>query len=319
MKLIYLDTSNLILLSQEMQSNPSRFDKFLVKWRESENILALSQIHLIELLQAKFQNTRTAHFNLLNYLLPLRYESENFFEREVMIGLFKKGFLTFQEQDIETSMKIFSKEVKNKDDLALIYNSTNLITQVGFYKAFSKANQLSWKAKSGDSFHKTPKPRFSTMEENWLGTIGKKLFAKFIGVELNSKGNQRKTIESLLEDFRFKTQVKSTLKSKFEERDKSTIQTILTNVDLQDCKGLWLSNEVEKNLLKANDFDPNNEYDLNNVQYLPYVEIFLTDKRIFETTQQVLRRKDLLHSLKNTSLPKKIPNTIDSLESAIFN
>ncbi len=153
MKLIYLDTSNLILLSQEMQSNPSRFDKFLVKWRESENILALSQIHLIELLQAKFQNTRTAHFNLLNYLLPLRYESENFFEREVMIGLFKKGFLTFQEQDIETSMKIFSKEVKNKDDLALIYNSTNLITQVGFYKAFSKANQLSWKAKSGDSFH----------------------------------------------------------------------------------------------------------------------------------------------------------------------
>ncbi len=157
------------------------------------------------------------------------------------------------------------------------------------------------------------------MEENWLGTIGKKLFAKFIGVELNSKGNQRKTIESLLEDFRFKTQVKSTLKSKFEERDKSTIQTILTNVDLQDCKGLWLSNEVEKNLLKANDFDPNNEYDLNNVQYLPYVEIFLTDKRIFETTQQVLRRKDLLHSLKNTSLPKKIPKKIDSLESAIFN
>jgi hypothetical protein len=88
---------------------------------------------------------------------------------------------------------------------------------------------------------------------------------------------------------------------------------------LEDCKGLWLRNEVEKNLFRANDFDPNNEYDLNNIQYLPYVDVFLTDKRIFETTQQVLRRKDLLESLKNSPLPKKIPNTIDSLEDAIFN
>jgi hypothetical protein len=301
-----------------MQSNSMGFNKFLVKWRESENILALSQIHLIELLQAKFQNTRNAHFNLLNYLLPLRYESENFFEREVMIALFKKGFLAFQEQDIETSIKIFFKEVRSKDDLELIYDSTNLISQAGFYKAFSKANQLSWKAKSGDSFHKTPKPRFSVVEESWLGTIGKKLFAKFIGVDLNNKRNQKKTVESLLEDFRFKTQVKSTLKSKFKERDKSVTQTILSNINLEDCKGLWLRNEVEKNLFRANDFDPNNEYDLNNIQYLPYVDIFLTDKRIFETTQQVLRRKDLIDPLKNTKLPKRISNTLDSLEKAIF-
>ena len=97
MKLTYLDTSNLILLSQEKQNNPIRFKDFLNKWRENKNILALSQIHLIELLQAKFQTTRIAHFELLKHFLPFKYESENFFEREIMLVLSNSGFLTLQE------------------------------------------------------------------------------------------------------------------------------------------------------------------------------------------------------------------------------
>ncbi|MGC2235049.1 MAG: hypothetical protein WA584_02640 [Pyrinomonadaceae bacterium] len=318
MKLTYLDTSNFILISQEKQNNPLRFNEFLTKWRENENILALSQTHLIELLQAKFQNTRIAHFNLLKDFLPFNYESENFFEREVMLTLSNKGFLIFQEQDTETSIKIFSKEIKSQNELSLIYDSTNIISRVGFYKGFSKANKLSWKAKSGDTFHKTPKPRFSGIENNWLGKIGKILFAKFIGIDLKDKKNQNKSIELLLEDFLFKTQVKSTLKSKFGTLEESNIQTILSNIQIQNCKGLWLRKEVEKNLKRANDFDHKNENDLNNIQYLPYVDVFLTDKRIVESTQQVLRRKDVLESLKSVSIPRKASNTIESLEEILF-
>jgi hypothetical protein len=318
MKLTYLDTSHFILLSEENQSNPKRFGEFLSKWHESKNILALSQIHLIELLQAKFQNTRTSHLNLLNNFLPFRYESQNFFEREIMLTLQKKGFLIFKEQDTETSFKIFSSEIKNQSELALIFDSTNLISRAGFYKAFSKANKLSWEAKSGGSYHKNPKPRFSGMKGNWLRNFGKNLFAKFIGIDPSDKRNQNRTIESIMDDFQFKTMLKSALKSQFPEIDKATIQSISTKINLKDCRGLWLRKEVEKHLFKANDFAPNNEYDLNNIQYLPYVDIFLSDKRIFEVTQQVLRRKDLLEDLKGVSVPLKVSNSIESLENAIF-
>jgi hypothetical protein len=318
MILTYLDTSNLILLSQEKQNKSSSFNDFLFRWKENGNVLALSQIHLIELLQAKFQNTRIAHFNLLNDLIPFRYESENFFEREILIALSKKGFINPEGQQIANSLKMFSKEIENQDDPSLIYNSTNLISKIGLYKANSKAIHYSWKAKSSDTIHSTPKPRISKSGKNLLGKFFLYIFAKFVGINLSNKKNQNKTFELVLENFLFKVQVKSTLKSKFGKIEKAKIKNILSNIDLFDCKGLWLRKEVEKNLIKANDFDPNNEYDLNNIQYLPYVDIFLTDKRIFETTQQVLRRKDLIDPLKNTKLPKRISNTLDSLEKAIF-
>ena len=192
------------------------------------------------------------------------------------------------------------------------------MSRIGFYKGFYKANKIFWKAKSGDTFHKTPKPKFSNIENNWLGKFGKLIFAKFIGIDLNDKKNQNKSIELLLEEFHFKTQLKSTFKSQFGNLENSHIQNILSNIQIQNCKGLWLRKEVEKNLKRANDFDPNNENDLNNIQYLPYVDILLTDKRIVESTKQVLRRKDVLESLKHVSVPKKVANSIDSLEENLF-
>lgn len=318
MKLIYLDTSDFILLSNKKKTGDKLYTDFLLTWKNTDCVLALTQIHLVELLQAKHFETRSAHFELLKDFLPFRYESENFFEREIVGELVRKGFIIFPENDKDFAIRIFSKAIETEEDIAVIYSASNIISRIGFYKAFSKANQKSWEAKSTNTLHTTPKPRFSNMGNQWLGLLGKKLFAKFIGVDFKDKKNQNKTIEALLEDFLFKIQVKSSLKAHFGKAEKQLVLKILASIRVENCKGLWLRKEVEKNLKRSNDYDPNNESDLNHLQYLPYVDKFITDKRIVDKTIQVLRRNDLINSLTSVSYPIKSSNSIELLQQAIF-
>lgn len=318
MNLTYLDTSNFILLSEVKKNNPQRFNDFITEWKKKDFILALSQIHLIELLQAKYKETRTHHLNLLSSFLPFRFESEIFFQREIALVLFKRGILSFQEQDTETAISLFSKKVETQNDLTLIFTASNLISRIGFYKTYSKANQFAWKAKSTGTFHNSPKTRFSEIEKTWFGKIGKYILAKFMGIDLKNPKNHKKSMEALLEDFHLRNQIKSSLKTLFQETDSSLIQRVIADIHLQDCKGLWLRTEVEKNLVKASDFDPNNEYDLDNIQYFPYVDIFVTDKRIVDKTIQVLRRPKIIEDLKGITYPKKSASSIDIFEKNLF-
>ena len=94
--------------------------------------MALTHINLIELLKAKSESTIIAHLNLLESFLPIRYESQNFFEKEVTLALFKKGFLTI-EIGTDLSIKIFSKTIDNQEELSTIYNSTSIITKFGLF------------------------------------------------------------------------------------------------------------------------------------------------------------------------------------------
>ena len=306
MKLTYLDTSNFILLSTQKRINRNDYDNFLMKWKENGLILALSQVHLVELLQAKYPDTRTAHFELLKDFLPFRYEGENFFEREIYAELFKRGFILLQENDKQSSLKLFSNEIKNESEMSALYSAINIISRAGFYKATSYANKTAWKAKSHDSVHKNPKPRLSNLSSNPIRNLAKRIFAWFIGIDSKDKKNLNKPIEKLLEEFNFRTQIKSTITAKFGSIEKVLQKNILSSMKLEDCKGLWLKTEVEKNLKRAGDFDPNNEGDLNHIQYLPYVDILLTDKAIVEATMQVIKSKKLLSSLKSVSQPKKV-------------
>lgn len=317
MKLIYLDTSNFILLSELNKTNSQRFEEFATEWRSNDFVLALSQINLIELLKAKYKSTRIAHFNLLKNFLPFRYESENFFEKEINLTLFKKGFLKINSNS-DLSIKFFSEIINNEEDLSLIYNSTNLISRFGLFSLISFAQKFSWKAKSKDTFHKNPKPRLSDMDKSLWGKGIKKVYTKLTGLDIKDLKNNNRAMELLLEEFRFKTQVQSLLKKYTDVINPNFAKTITENLTVKDCPGLWLRQEVEKNLVKDGSSDYKNEYDLDNIQYLPYVNCLITDRRIVEATEQVFRRNTLLNSLKSISTPKKVSNSIDSLEKILF-
>lgn len=70
--------------------------------------------------------------------------------------------------------------------------------------------------------------------------------------------------------------------------------------------------------MKAGDVSANNEYDLEHIHYLPYVDVFLTDKRIVDKVKQILRKSDLIKSLKSVKVPTNIPNSLEYLEKALF-
>lgn len=317
MKLIFLDTSNLILLSETKRTNPQRFEEFLAKGKSKESVLALTQTNLVELLKAKHQSTRISHFDFLNCLLPIRYESENFFEKETTLALFRKGHLKI-DVNANSNIKFFSNIVGNEEDFALIYDSINIISRVGVFNLLSVAQTYSWKAKSNDVFYKNPKPRFSDMDKSLWGKLVKKIYARFTGIDTNNLKNNNRTMESLLDEFRFKVQIKSVLKNRMDIKMPATIEAVAKSVTVKDCPGLWLRQEAEKNLSRAGSDDYKNAFDLDNIQYLPYIDCLVTDKRIVDVVEQVFRRNNLLESLKSTPLPKKVSNTIESLESVLF-
>lgn len=316
MKLTLLDTSNLILLSGIKKTNPQRFEEFPNEWKK-DSVLAVFQTHLIGLLKAKYHNTKTAHLDLLHSFLPFRYESQKIFEKEVILALFKKGMYKIKN-GTDSNIRFFSNVVRNREELLLAFNTISLISNFGIFNLIASGQKSSWKAKASDTFYKAPKPKFSDMGKNFGGKFIKKIYAKLIGIDWNNPKNNNKSIETLLDEFLFRVQIKSTLRNHFGISDIAFSKRIAEKITVKDCQGLWLRREVEKNLIKAGSSDYKNDYDLDNIQYLPYVDCLISDKRIVDATEQVLRQNNLLDSLKSISPPKKVSNSIESLEKALF-
>lgn len=314
MKLVYLDTSHISLLTDVFKSNPNDFQRFIMKWKTANYILTISKAHIEEIMQLSSSKTRDFRFEVLSEFMPFKYENENFFEREIHLILFKNGLLQISEVDRITNLSIFANFISDKSDLELIKKTHSIIQALGLYSLTSFANKSAWKAKEKDRIHISPKPKLKSVENSILF----KLFAKFVGVDASNPNILRKTFESILNNFLFKTQLKSTLKTHFLITDKTVISNIGKKISRSNCSGLWLRSEIEARLKLANDFAPNNEKDLDHIQYLPYVDLLFTDKRIVEMTIQVLRSSNLPLELKTISPPMKVSQSLESLEKALF-
>lgn len=314
MKLILLDTSNLIFLSSIKKTNPEKFEIFINRWHEKGYCLAMTQTHLIELLKAKYRTTRESHFDLLQSFLPIKFEYDFLYHREILLALYKKGLVLVPDDAKEFYTKMFYFSASTKDDLATFFDSINLVSRIGIYKGFTQATKASWRAKS----HAKKSQRLGEVGQNWFGKLIIKLWGNLTGIDVNNFKNRKRTMESLNEWFLFKLQVGSLLWTHFKIRDISTVNKILNKVSIADCKGLWLRQRVEKHLLKAGDVDYKNEFDLDCIQYLPYVDILFADKRIVDKTNQVLRSKGLLESLNSISAPHKVSNSLEALETILF-
>ncbi len=276
--------------------------------------MALSKTHIFELLD-NHPDTVSKRFEFIQQMLPIRYESMNFFKKEILLALFKNGFVSISEADKEIDLSIFSTVIHNKEDLSLIKAAHQSVKTMGFYRAMKKANKLSWRAKSSGGMHVKPTPRLKDAKTSFMF----RLFAWFIDMDPRNRYEMKNTFENTLNRFKFKTELKSTLKSQFGAIEKSIISLICEKTTIQNCKGLWLRQETEAALKKASDFEANNEYDLEHVQYFPYVSMFLTDKRIADKIIQVLRRSDALEELKGNIYPFKTANSIESIEDILFN
>lgn len=314
MRLIYLDTSHISLLTDIYKSNPNAFYSFVNKWKEANYFLAVSKTHIEEIMQNVISETRNLRFEVLNEFVPFKYESENFFEREIFFYLFKNGLLQISDEDRNINSSIFSRSISDKNELELIKQTHTVIRATGLYKLISFADRRALEARKRDKFHISPKPKL----KNVKGKFFFKIFARFVGIDVSNPGTLRKTFESTLKDFLFKIQLQSTLKNSLFVTDKSSVSDISRKISRSDCSGLWLRSEIETRLKLAQDWNVSNEKDLDHIQYLPYVDLFLTDRRVVEMTKQVLRSPNLPEGLKSVSSPIKVPQSLEALEKALF-
>lgn len=319
--LTYLDTYNLILLSDLKYYDPWRFNIFVSKWKKKGHVLALSNTHLFEFLRADDPDTRTRHFEMLVRFLPLRFEVDNFSKREIILTLIKKGNLRPGKPEDVASYEMFSLELKRKKDLSPLLDSAHAAVETGSYDLFILFNEFFWKFMLRNAVNMTAKQRLPDIQNSRMEKLRAKILSKFIGMDLTAKENQNKTFEAFWEDYAFRCQVKATAKAFAGKFHRSITEIFLNSINLRDCKGLWLRNEVRKNLIQSGpkiEKAHNNEQDLNNIQYLPYVDILVTDRAMVGFTEQTLRRKSLPESLKSISNPRKAANNIDALEKILF-
>lgn len=314
MKLIYLDTSHFSLLTDVFKSNPNVFYNFVDKWKEANYILTVSKTHIEEIMQLSFSETINLRFKVFSEFMPFKYENENFFEREILLNLFKNDFLQISDEDRKINLGIFSKTISDINELELIKQTQTAIRASGLYKLTSFANERAWKAKEKDKIHISPKPKLKSVKNKFFF----KVFAKFVGIDSSNPGILRKTFESTLKGFLFKTQLQSTLKNSLFVTDKSVVSNISKKFSRSNCSGLWLRSEIETRLKLAQDWEPSNEKDLDHIQYLPYVDLFLTDRRIVEMTKQVLRSKNLPEDLKKVPSPIKVSQSLEAIEKVLF-
>jgi hypothetical protein len=359
MKLIYLDTSHIALLTEEWKRDSHKVGKFVEKWRERDYVLALSQIHFAEISEHNSELVRKSRYKFLENLFPIHLESGNFFEKEILLALNRKGL-------IKTNFIIdfFSAKISDKQEFAVLTDTLNNNFFREMFGVMSKAQNFSWEAESLRKFEKNKKLRrlkdipndasFNTnftelldilnsyqneitkelspifkesyqqsflninsliesfaneAEENgYLSTI-----SKMLEVDISTPKQLNKPVENAVKEFHFNLIVSQTALTHNIPKE-----FILKNISIEDCQSLWLCSKVKDYLIKANDTSPSNEYDLQHIQYLPYVDIFFADKRIVDKTKQVLKNPDLIESLKNLSAPINVSNNIESLERNLF-
>jgi hypothetical protein len=102
-------------------------------------------------------------------------------------------------------------------------------------------------------------------------------------------------------------------------QDEAVLETVLERMVPEDCPGWWLKHAVLIQMRKATAVDEaSNFYDLEHLSYLPYVDLFFTDKRIAEFSRQVLASPQLPVLLRNVRKPIAIPKSIEALESILL-
>jgi hypothetical protein len=145
-----------------------------------------------------------------------------------------------------------------------------------------------------------------------------KALAEYLGVDPTNQANLRKPIDLLIQQHTFAFSVRQFLTELWPREDSEKLNRVAAQVRVEDCPGTWLKYAVQLQMRKATPVDdPSNYYDLEHLSYLPYVDVLFADKRIATFARQVVTSDQLPSSLNGVCPPVSIPNTIESIESAI--
>lgn len=120
MSLVYLDTSQIHLLSKERVQNKERFSNFLKMWKDNHCVLALSRIHLFEICRYDDPAMRQLRYRLFEDLVPLRCEFEFLEHREIILALSRDSEMSRIYGLAPEACAMFSESVNARTDVQLV-------------------------------------------------------------------------------------------------------------------------------------------------------------------------------------------------------
>lgn len=160
MERIYLDTSNLALLTRIRENDSVRFQKFLNKWNYRKYILCLSNAHFSEIMRHNSDDERKARFDLIESFIPIRLE-QKLSENEIILALLQKGAIIWKG----ASIRFFSEKISSPLQF-VNYRAFDNPFMRDIYNLSHDAHTKSWDAHADDekfgSFRST---RFSSVPD----------------------------------------------------------------------------------------------------------------------------------------------------------
>lgn len=157
MKSIYLDTSNIALLTKVQAETPEKFDTFRQSWIKNNLVLALSKAHFFEIARHGSQEEIQLRFKLIEDLLPIRSEM-NLLNKEILLAFINKGIFMLKEEDKEVRPNIFGDFVYTPDQFYK-FRAYTLDFMRDIFNLTYEAHTASWKAHSSDPQLKEKKVR----------------------------------------------------------------------------------------------------------------------------------------------------------------
>jgi DNA-binding Lrp family transcriptional regulator len=118
MALIYLDTSNIDLLSKIRQQDRERFVAFQKKWKELNCTLAISGWHIFELRRYADSSAREGRYQLLEELCPIRCQSSLIDTIEIVRALRKHSDELGLKDSTEEIVEAFSVHFNTAAEVA---------------------------------------------------------------------------------------------------------------------------------------------------------------------------------------------------------
>lgn len=325
-RLIYLDTSQINALADIRLRAPAVFRRFASAWHDAGLVMALSNVHVVEILQSRHADARTARIDLVKDLAPVQTDLGMEAPFATLLGREVTAWAVRHVGDDGSGLAALNiglpRRLEDVSPLGAVLTIDDAVIT-----ALSAAVASSAKAASRPAGKPHVRRRLHDLSDNGrmptaedvltrfdegfplltadiadgvaaerarlkqlLGESSmlspREAFSRHVGASTNSDG--RKFTDELIAVHAARTVLRDALARFLTSTPDVAWEDLLGRLELRDLPGTWLRHRTELRVRQAEPADaPSNHHDLDHVAYAPYVAVFFADKRMHEYLRQV--------------------------------
>lgn len=325
-RLIYLDNSQINALADIRLRTPTVFRRFASAWRDAGLVMALSNVHVVEILQSRHADARTARMDFIMDLAPIQTDLgmeapfATLLSREVTawalrqvgddgsglaalnIGLPRRledtsplrAVLTIDDDIITALGAAVAASAKAASRPAGQPHVRRRLRDLSIEGRMPKADDVLRRFDDGFPLLAADVAQGVAKERTNLERIleasstlsPRQAFSHHVGASASADGS--KFTDDLIAVRAARTVLRDALARFLPQVPDADWEDLIEKLELRDLPGTWLSHRVELRVRQAEPADaPSNHHDLDHVAHAPYVDVFFADRRMHEYLRQV--------------------------------